>query len=104
MRLLALSNEVSVALVGVVGVVITTAGAVVVALLNRELGKRRSNVNRTMDDFEQAWTRRGELVEGLSADLDVLGHRLVAVEQREAECQVRLNDALARIAKLELSQ
>lgn len=99
--LVAVSDAVWVALIGAGAGGVAVVGTVVVALLNRDTKQRQTTVNKTVDDFESAWTRRGQLLDGLGDDLDAAHRRIATLEQREDECQAELADSRRRLDELE---
>lgn len=100
-QLVAVSDAVLVGMVGLAGVVVTALGGVIVAALGRDVKNRRASVNQTVEDFEAAWARRGQLLDGLGSDLDAAYSRIASLEQREHTCQESLAEALIRIDTLE---
>lgn len=100
-ELAAASDAVLVGALGVVGVLVTAIGGVIVAALGRDVKNRRETVSRTVDEFEAAWATRGRLLDGLGADLDAAHARLLSLEERESACRDRLAEALGRIEELE---
>ena len=103
-----LTDSVLVAAIGVVGTTITAAGVVVVALLSRDVNKRRKAVNETVVNFQAAWKERGELLDGMDADMrrlrESLGEtkrRAEEAERREKDCQRRLTRVERRLDQLE---
>lgn len=100
-HLVAVSDVVLVGLVGFAGVVVTAVGGIVVAALGRDVKQRGRTVAKTVDEFETSWRRRGELLDGLGADLDRAHARIDASERREAECQQKLAAMATRVAELE---
>lgn len=89
-QLVAVSDVVLAAIFGVVGTVVTVLGTIVVAAIGRGVKDRQATVNRTVDDFESAWSRRGQLLDGLGQDLDAAHRRIDEGERREQLCQDRL--------------
>ena len=102
-QLVALSDAVVVGMLGVAGVAVTAVGGIIVAALGRDVKHRRETVNRTVADFEAAWSTRGRLLDGLGADLDAAYARIESLEVRESACQERLSAALSRLDELEAS-
>lgn len=88
--MLALSEAATTGVFAVTGIALTTAGVIIVALISRDTRRQGEVVNRATSEFEVAWKQRGDLLDGLEADLAWTVKRLGIVEAREKECRERL--------------
>jgi hypothetical protein len=90
-RVLAVSDSIIVALLGLAGITVTAAGAFLGLWVTRETRKQDTKVNKVVSDFEAEYESRGLLIAGLRADgreqhcLDALEHahnRIAVLEER----------------------
>lgn len=109
------SDVVLVAILGIVGTVITTVGIVICAAINRDGQRRQRDVAKAAvdvataadsaitvaADFEALWSDRGRLLDGLGQDLDAAHRRIDETEAREQRCQEALAEHQRRITEIE---
>lgn len=107
-RLVALSDAQWTVVGGVAVAAIGAFSVIIAAMLQREAKTRDKTVDEKTEtvvqqivDFEAAYKRRTELLDGLGADLDAAHRRIAYLEDRDDVCQDELAAAVARIAKLE---
>lgn len=99
--LAALSDQVTVAIIGAIGLCVTTLGAVWVARIGTDTKRQNRRVDKAVTDFEIEWEARGRIIEGQARDIEALEGRIVTLERREHDCLEALQEAHHRIAVLE---
>jgi hypothetical protein len=83
------------------GVLVTTAGGVITAILTKESRSQNKKAKEVVNDFETAWESRGKVIDGQQEDIEALNKRLVRVEEREQNCLEALEFTHHRISVLE---
>lgn len=88
--MLALAESTTTGLLALAGTLFVTVGTVTVAYFARSTRQQSEQAKGTVSEFQEAWQRRGELLDGLEADLAWSLGQITLLREREQECRERL--------------